>query len=404
MLVWQSGSAPLIGSWFRNLYVRAISSAFIFLSSMFGFVCFFFFNPLPGKHQPSNRTTTFYLILVLTTQQNGTAQLSLIMGSRAASPIDLDDDVLFIENDWIGREKIYTKVPAFVQWKKDSLMKIPLDFLRHANFPEPELSVKEFVTFKFPRISSEIISNKAAKWFTNNSPSTLDPQILLQHSIPSPAFLTQLEEAVGQAWLDGAKSIVDWRINDGADCLPLWIITFWREAESLNRLQSMWKQSMKWLSHEETRKQRNGQPAIPSDSIQNAKNLLESLQWNERMDYCNTMASTSQLSYFLGTFWLSDDHINMMVEEILLEMHTTRPEDAKYTQVASLFFAQELWSVEDKLALPISGRRKTQLYKYELRVKEDGLQKLYFPIHVDENHWIVGMINFKKKSIAFGKN
>jgi hypothetical protein len=101
------------------------------------------------------------------------------MGNRG-SPIELDDGVPFIENDWIGQGKEYTKVPAFVRWKKDSYTEIPLDFLRHANFPEPELSVNKFVALKLPRISSEIISNKAARWFTNNSPSTLDPQILLR--------------------------------------------------------------------------------------------------------------------------------------------------------------------------------------------------------------------------------
>ena len=321
------------------------------------------------------------------------------------SPIELDKDVPFIEDDWIGQGIKYTKVPDFVRWKKDSYMEIPFNFLQYVNFPESKLSVKEFLALKLPRISSEIISNKAAKWFTDESPSILDPQILLQRSIPSPTFLTQLAKAAEQAWLDGAKSVVDWRINDGADRLPLWIITFWKEAENLNRLQSTWKQSMKWLSHEGERKERDGRPAIPSDSIQKARELLGSLQWNGKMHYhdCNSMTSTSQLSYFLGTFWLSDDHINMMVEEMLLEMHTTKPDGLKYVQVASLSFAHELRSVEKKLSLLISNRRKTQLYKYELCVKEEGLQKLYFPIHISENHWIVGMINFKKKSIAFGE-
>jgi hypothetical protein len=122
------------------------------------------------------------------------------------------------------------------------------------------------------------------------------------------------------------------------------------------------------------------------------------------MDYCNKLTLTPQLSRFLGTFWLSDDHINMLVEEIFHNIHTERPEILKYVQVALLSFAQELRSVKKKLALPLPDHRKTLLYKYELRIKEDGLQKLYFPIHVSENHWIVGMVNFKKKSIAFGEN
>jgi hypothetical protein len=120
------------------------------------------------------------------------------------------------------------------------------------------------------------------------------------------------------------------------------------------------------------------------------------------MDYCNKMTLTPQLSCFLGTFWLSDDHINMMIEEMLLDMHVERPEDMKHIQVASLSFAQELQSVVKKLALPLPGCCKALLYKYELHIK-DGLQKLYVPFQVSENHWIVGMVNFKKKSIMFGE-
>jgi hypothetical protein len=37
----------------------------------------------------------------------------------------------------------------------------------------------------------------------------------------------------------------------------------------------MWKQSMKWLSYEEARGQRNGKPAIP---IRSTRELLGSLQ------------------------------------------------------------------------------------------------------------------------------
>ena len=318
------------------------------------------------------------------------------------SPIKLDEDVLFIESEWIGQNKIYANVPDFVRWQKEKDMEIPLDILQFTNFPKPEFSVNDFLAHNFPRISSEIISNNVACWFSKNAPNDLDMQTLLQRSIPSPAFLAQIEEAVGQAWLDGAKSVVDWRINDGTTFLPLWIITFWRKVERLCGIQVMWNQSLKWLSNEEARKQK-GKSAVLSGQIQTTHELLGSLQWNGKMDYCNKQTSTSQLSRFLGTFWLSDDHINMMVEEMLRDLHIERSGDTKYIHVASLSFAHELQSVEKKLALPLSMRRKTLLHKYELRVK-DGLQKLYFPIHISKNHWIVGMVNFKKKSIAFGED
>ncbi|KAF8167513.1 hypothetical protein B0H34DRAFT_854442 [Crassisporium funariophilum] len=322
------------------------------------------------------------------------------MGTSAL-PINLDDDTPFVENNWIGQRKKYTDVPAFVRWKHDKDLEIPPTSIKCANFPEPDLTVNEFITFNLPRISSEIISNKVGMWFSKDAPNILNAQTVIDRSVPSPVFLNRLKEAAGQAWLDGAKSIIDWRFNDGADRLPLWIITFWKEVKRLTKIQSAWNQSLKWLLLAETRKRQDGKPALPSDLIQKARKSLQSLRWNATMAYCRRTTLTSQLSHFLGTFWLSNDHINMMVEEMLLDMHAERPEDLKYIQVASLSFARELRAVEEKLALPFSARQKTLLHKYELLVKEDGLQKLYFPVHVTENHWIVGMVNFKKKSIAF---
>ena len=51
--------------------------------------------------------------------------------------------------------------------EKDSDMEIPLDILQFASFPKPEFSVNDFLALNFPGISSEIISNNIACWFSN---------------------------------------------------------------------------------------------------------------------------------------------------------------------------------------------------------------------------------------------
>ena len=77
----------------------------------------------------------------------------------SGSPIELNEDVLFIESEWIGQSKKYTDVPDFVRWKKEKDMEILLDILQFPKFPNPKLSVNEFLALNFPHISSEIISN-----------------------------------------------------------------------------------------------------------------------------------------------------------------------------------------------------------------------------------------------------
>lgn len=47
--------------------------------------------------------------------------------------------------------------------------------------------------------------------------------------IPNDDFLDKLNDDTGQAWLDGARSIIDQRFNDGRDRLLLCAVTYWRE-------------------------------------------------------------------------------------------------------------------------------------------------------------------------------
>ena len=85
------------------------------------------------------------------------------------SPIELDEDVLFIESEWIGQNKKHANAPDFVRWQKekDSDMEMPLDILQFASFPKPEFSVNNFLALNFLGISSENISNNVACWFSN---------------------------------------------------------------------------------------------------------------------------------------------------------------------------------------------------------------------------------------------
>ena len=96
--------------------------------------------------------------------------------------------------DWSRAKRHQCSCLCLLERAKD--LEVPVDFLKNANLREPELSVKELVGVKLPPVLSGIISNKAARWFSKDPPSTSDMQIL-QRSILPPAFITQLEEAIG---------------------------------------------------------------------------------------------------------------------------------------------------------------------------------------------------------------
>ena len=273
-------------------------------------------------------------------------------------------------------------------------MAIPQKFYNGSGLPNPNLSVVKFLSSELPHVSAELIPSKTITWFSTDEPN-IDYDILISRSVPSAEFINKLDAASGQAWFDGAKSIVDHRYNDGKDCLPLWTISFWKEVVRCQGLRSLWKESMSWLDREGSRSKGKTSPEL----IQQAHELLGSVAWDSQITYCNGQVSTPELAKLLGSFWLSDEHINMMVEELLLDLKNN-PKDK--IQLVNLSFVMEVARVHEKLTLPDAAKKKTLLWKFEKQVKEKVLEQLYFPLHIRQNHWVAGMIDFKRRTFSFG--
>ena len=81
-----------------------------------------------------------------------------------------------------------------------------------------------------------------------------------------------------------------------------------------------------------------------------------------------------------------------MMEELARELPATNSS----IRVSALEFARQISEI-DKMKLP---RKNTVAYTYVHKV----LKKLYFPLHVRENHWVAGVIDFEERSFCFGKD
>lgn len=162
--------------------------------------------------------------------------------------IDTDSMEPFDEQKWIGAGLKYDtlKLPYFVLSELEKWTTPPEDFLHSANLPSPNIHVSDIIGKELPRISSEIPITRPETWFSHNTP-TIYPSILLTRPIPTHLFLNSLGDLLGQAWLDGAKSLIDPRINNGQDRLPLWVITYWKHVSTLVEKQKKWKSTLGWL-------------------------------------------------------------------------------------------------------------------------------------------------------------
>ena len=317
--------------------------------------------------------------------------------SLSDSAEDNDWGAKFVEGDWIGVGKIYDdeKLPLVVRSAKRAALSIPETYLIKSHLPSTALGVADFIKRELPYVSSELISTKTAAWFSMDPPS-INLDNFFSRSVPSAFFVGELERVFGQAWLDGAKSVVDVQFNDGRDRLPLWIIAFWRQVVDMVEMQKTWRHASRWLEHEA--KRGYGEPTLKA--IQKSQILLNDLGWNVVMPYGRNTTTTLQLSRFLGSRFLSDDHITMMVEE-LARGEEMLPNGIK---LASITFSVEIERVEMKLGLPQSAYSKTLLCQFKDQATQGKLRKLYYPLHVNGNHWVAGEIDFTSTTISFGKS
>ncbi|KAF8817041.1 hypothetical protein BYT27DRAFT_7204832 [Phlegmacium glaucopus] len=88
---------------------------------------------------------------------------------------------------------------------KDASLEIPENFTHQAQLPHPTLAIVDFLSFKLPRLSSEIISSKTSTWFSTDSP-TANNDALISRPVPSPEFIKNLTAALKLSKKRGSAS------------------------------------------------------------------------------------------------------------------------------------------------------------------------------------------------------
>ncbi|KAJ6459147.1 hypothetical protein C8R47DRAFT_1028273 [Mycena vitilis] len=302
------------------------------------------------------------------------------------------DDPPFDPDIWIGKGKKFPKKATQFEVHDALADVLKLPDTHTSLIPAPDLPLPEFIQLSFPKQSTALVFSKPQSWFSKDPPTTAI-DCLLTRPIPSLALLGDLEKAVGQAWLDGSRSIVDSRYNEGRDRLPLWGLTLWIELARVVRDQKMWQRSGHWLT---TELGKAGLESSDREALMTANSLLGTLGWDTRIQGEWTMAS---LAIILTDAWLSDDHINMMMIDLSARV-AADPELAAKLLIAPLAFSE---AIKTGAAKAKYTREETPLLsKYEDHIKRKCLEQLYFPVHINENHWIAGLVDFKQGLIGTG--
>ncbi|KAI0828201.1 hypothetical protein BC628DRAFT_1417790 [Trametes gibbosa] len=304
--------------------------------------------------------------------------------------IDIVDEALYTFDPlkWIGQGKTYPvdDTPLFIIEARRRVLEIPPEFAYL--LPTSELSVLHLLDMELPHQPANCVAPRADGQFSFDPPNK-DPSILAQREIPSPPFLAGLQKAFGQAWFSGAQSLKDYRFKDSR--LPLWALGYWSEASIIVAKKAVWHHAVSWL---------NGREALSrlGESAGRARACLGKLTWRGRLHVGGSTADIQALSTLLSDSWLNDDHIDILMACLSLQANKI-PILAQSVAVLSLAFQR---------AIKIAVGRKTyeddmpRFLKDCQRIVEEGVQQLYFPLHVDGAHWVACMLDFKIGVIRYG--
>ncbi|KAJ6596450.1 hypothetical protein B0H10DRAFT_1960191 [Mycena sp. CBHHK59/15] len=295
--------------------------------------------------------------------------------------IELENGVPFDPSKWISRGRIYKNAPeevsdAFIAACK----KIPPTLA--ATLPSPAISVTTFLAIKLPGIlpNMDNVPKQTEDWFSSELPNCDPiPALWSVNSIPPDYFLRELESDSAQKWLNGAKSIRD--PSNNSLRLPLFALAFYREIHRLSEAQEKWTCSMEWVRDE-----------LPQYDL----TIFASVSWNS----VHPGAPDGQLDWtrLVDDEWLSGGIIDNMMMDIQSRVAEIPALDAALI-VAPLSFQRAIVAASTHQN---PSRYTVKLLDKYKRAMDSGKSQLYFPLHINGNHWIAFVIDFVRKTFGYG--
>jgi len=122
--------------------------------------------------------------------------------------INFDEPSTFHREEWIGQNKVYSCKDLAYFVIDACTMALAIPSHKMTKFPAQNISVADLLKKSLPPWSSALITSKPSTWFSKEKPHS-NLGCLADRPIPSDDFLNKLNDDTGQAWLDGAQSIID---------------------------------------------------------------------------------------------------------------------------------------------------------------------------------------------------
>ena len=154
--------------------------------------------------------------------------------------------------------------------------------------------------------------------------------------------------------------------------------------------QNEWMGALKWLMKHGPKSQ---------GKAERVRGMLECMDWGSDVTALGALCPKENLVRLLSDNWIDDEIINMSMNDIAARVYLD-PVLSKTTAVATLALQNEMekaFKSGDYSACVLLNRLAEEFKEGKHR------RWLYFPAHVNQNHWVAMLIDFEAKMIWYGE-
>lgn len=295
---------------------------------------------------------------------------------------------------WIGQQKEYHNVPAYVSnelCRRTSPLPSVLEL-----FPSASLPVLELLGFPTPRITDTALAIPPDEVFSFNE-ATHSSLECCQLPAPTRKLLRQLRASAGQAMLDGKVSIRHW--HKGDVFLPFDALGTWAFILEIDTAKKAWIDALHWMEeHHHT---------IPEEYMARIMSLLGQVPWKDHVKGLGSGLTTTDMATFLSKKWLSDAHIHTMLATMRhLRDDIVSSADPCIEIASPDFFSYVLNSpLLSETFTPSDYLRNTpkSIIRLGDKIKcaASGII-IAAVVYSPENHWACLLINSRARTIQWG--
>ncbi|KAL5483117.1 hypothetical protein ACEPAI_8346 [Sanghuangporus weigelae] len=303
------------------------------------------------------------------------------------------------DEDWIGQGLSYASFAdnSLVKFQRESVLQIPAQF--EQEWPHPNLSIRALLS-RIERVTQGRVAKiyMGKDLISPREPNTSLEELFSHTILPQKEVLDEMNRAFGQKWFNGeAKSIIDFTsLEEGMEVrYPLPALEIYRQFNRANMVRTEWRRVQSWMD--------KGKRSVELDAaVSLTKRLLSVLEWDCELRALETMSTTASLLKILNDGvegWLSDDHIDMLMQ-ILTDRLETKQDEPDII-LASTFFQHFVERAYRERNAP-NPRNEPLLLSFCGEFLTGRMRALYFIGNVNGNHWVVWKIDYHTATLHHG--